>query len=184
MVRAVSVHAIAISGRYYISAAIVFSGHRDAHTATLGKFTDHATPMRVKRRHQIVQDHVGDVLMKYAALAVRPDVQLERFTFDNALIGDIFNANSREVRLACQRTDGGKLIGFELDRIAPIWVAIREGFEMRLRDRFTLSKQGQVFQIFKRRHIELSLTSVAYGGYRYQKIALRRPVYAIDQCLF
>jgi hypothetical protein len=43
------------------------------------KFGYDLTPTRVEGGHQIVQDDIGDVFVKNAFVAIRPEVEFERF---------------------------------------------------------------------------------------------------------
>jgi hypothetical protein len=51
----------------------------DGDAATDAEFGYDLTPTRVEGGHQIVQDDVGDVFVKNAFIAIRPEVELERF---------------------------------------------------------------------------------------------------------
>ena len=58
-------------------------------------------------RDQIREDAVGDVLVEGALVAKRPGIELQRLEFDAALVGDVFDQDLGEIRLAGLRAEAG-----------------------------------------------------------------------------
>src|SRR5580698_8191481 len=81
--------------------------------------------------NQLAQDLVGHRLVKGAPVAERPDVQLQRFQLDAALIGDVFELESREVRLTGLRTQAGEFREGHPDGVVAFRRGIRKGLEGR-----------------------------------------------------
>src|SRR5581483_11716542 len=85
---------------------------------------------RIERANEIVGDAIRDRLVKRALIAIRPEIQLERFQLDAFLIGNVANANRREVRLPRHRTDARKLRRFEVDLVIAFGTGIWKRLEI------------------------------------------------------
>src|SRR5262249_3977432 len=72
---------------------------------------------RADRRHQIVQDAVGDRFVERALVAVRPEIELPGFELDAERVGHVFDADSGEVRLPGLRAEAGELRAVEADDV-------------------------------------------------------------------
>src|SRR5947207_1706717 len=76
---------------------------------TLGRGRRHRRLLGPDAPHEVVEDAGGDVLVERALLAVAPEVELERFEFDDRLARCVGDRHLCEVWLARHRTDAREL---------------------------------------------------------------------------
>ena len=88
--------------------------------ATDIEFRAQSHEARLAGADQFVEYPVGDVLVECAFIAKRPDIQFEGFQFDALLVGNVFEEQCGEVRLASFRTEAGKLRRANADGVIPI----------------------------------------------------------------
>src|SRR4051812_26522249 len=98
-------------------------------TATYCKCACDVTFDGVERRHQIIENPVGDMFMEYTFVAIRPQIQFERFRLHNFLIRHITDSDGGEVRLPCHRADAGEFWTLQRDRILPSRMLVGEGLK-------------------------------------------------------
>src|SRR5690242_19967099 len=84
---------------------------------------------RAHRRHQVVQDAIGDGLVKRPLVTIRPEVELPRLELHAERVGDVFDAQGGEVRLAGLRAQAGELRGLEADLVVPLGLGVGKGLE-------------------------------------------------------
>ncbi len=87
------------------------------------------TPTGSEGGDEVVQQDVGEMLVKDALVPKRPEVELERLGLDDAFGGQITDADLGEVGLTRGRTKAGKLVGLNLDHVVPIRIAVRKGLQ-------------------------------------------------------
>src|SRR3989304_8351260 len=107
----------------------MFGLDRDPDTAANGEGAADATPAGIERRHQIVEDRIGDVLMEDAFVAIRPQIELERFRLENLRSGDVLYRDRGEVRLTRGRADAGELVALQADQVVPLRIVVGGGLE-------------------------------------------------------
>jgi putative Ca2+/H+ antiporter (TMEM165/GDT1 family) len=90
----------------------------------------HLDPAWCRRRHEIVEDAVGHVLVEGADVPVRPGVELDRPELDEPLVGHVADAEGREVGLAGHRAEAGELRDLERDLIVAVGVRVRHRLEL------------------------------------------------------
>jgi hypothetical protein len=66
---------------------LVFCFHGDRYSSADGKFRRHFAPAGSQQRDQVIQNHIGYVLVKDPLIAESPEVKFERFGFEDLLIG-------------------------------------------------------------------------------------------------
>src|SRR5579863_488653 len=76
-----------------------------------------AQEARVQRRVEMVGNLVGHGLMERAALAERPDVQLQRLELHAQLVGHVLDIERGEVRLPGARAQAGELGDLHANRV-------------------------------------------------------------------
>src|SRR3990172_8090325 len=124
----------------------VFGLDRDPDTAANGEGAADATPAGIERRHQVVEDLVGDVLVEDAFVAIRPQIELERFRLENLRSGDVLYRNRGEVRLTCGRADAGELVALQADQVLSLRIVVGEGLEF-LGRLTAAAQQSQAFEV-------------------------------------
>lgn len=91
--------------------------------------TRDAEPSRRTSGDQIVENLIGDRLVKVPLLAEGPEIEFERLELDTELIGNVFNVNAREVGLTRLGADTRELRAIEVDRVFSARVGIWECLE-------------------------------------------------------
>ena len=81
------------------------------------------------RRHQIVQNLVGDCLVKRAFIPIRPEVELEALEFDAELVGNAIDRHGREIRLPSEGAQTGEFRDLKVNEVVAPWRRILEGVE-------------------------------------------------------
>src|SRR3954466_10500995 len=84
---------------------------------------------RPHRRHQVVQDAIGDGLVKRPLVAIRPQVELPGLELHAERVGDVFDAQGGEVRLPRLRAQAGELRRLEADLVVPLGLGVGKGLE-------------------------------------------------------
>ena len=79
--------------------------------------------------HQIIQNPVGDGLMKSAFVAVAPKIKFQALELHAQFIGNILNPKHRKIRLAGFGTNAGEFRAFEADFIIALRAGIGENVE-------------------------------------------------------
>src|SRR5688572_3788906 len=90
------------------------------------EITDDRHSSRGARSHEIVEDLVGDGLVKDPSIAKPDHVVLQRLQLDTAVAGHVADADFAEVRKACLRADGGELRAVDRDLEVALRTRIRE----------------------------------------------------------
>ena len=80
---------------------------------------------------EIVQDAIDYVLIEDAHIAIGLKVEFETLQFDAAFVGDVFDFDGPEVRLAGFGADGGELRRDVLDNVIALRMRIVECFNIR-----------------------------------------------------
>ena len=80
---------------------------------------------------EVVGDLVGHRLVKSAALAERPDVELQRLQLHAQPIGHVLEFERGEVRLSGARAQAGELGNLHADRVVALGLRVGESFELR-----------------------------------------------------
>jgi hypothetical protein len=88
------------------------------------------TPVGFESLHQIIEDGVGDVLMKDTLVAIRPQVQLEGFGFKDLFVRDVLDRDRCEIWLLCCRANAGEFIGFQPHHVSALRMMVWEGFQL------------------------------------------------------
>jgi hypothetical protein len=78
---------------------------------------------------QVGGDLVRHRLMKRAAIAKRPDVEFQGFQLDTQPVGNVFELERREIRLAGFWAQAGEFRQRHADGVVALRCGIREGFE-------------------------------------------------------
>src|SRR5258706_5318080 len=111
------------------SRGLLGGGEPGLDPAPHGEVAFDGQPARLHHRHQVVKDHVRDVLVEDPAAAKGLEVELQALELHAEAIGDVVDAYGPEVRLAGLGADRGELRTRVLDRVVAAGVAIREGLE-------------------------------------------------------
>src|SRR4029453_9484030 len=88
------------------------------------------------RRHcgnQVLEDFVGDCFMECAAIAERPDVELERLELHAGRIRNILEFECRKIRLSGARAQARELRDRHPDRVIALALRVGECLERRAR---------------------------------------------------
>ena len=86
-------------------------------------------PRRRAARDQIVQDHVGDVLVIDAFCAVPLQIELQTLQLDARGGRNVRELDPRKIRLAGLRADAGEFMYVVFDKIGAVRVRIGKRFE-------------------------------------------------------
>jgi len=78
---------------------------------------------------KIAQHLVGDLFMECTFVTERPDVHLQRFQFDAALLWYVVDIDGREVWLAGFGAEAGEFRDADADGVVAILVWVFKGFE-------------------------------------------------------
>ena len=89
-----------------------------------------AQEARMRGRRNVIGDLVRHRLVKRAAIAERPDVQLQGFQLHAQPVGDIFELQRREIRLAGFRAQAGELRNLHADGVVALGRRIGKGLEI------------------------------------------------------
>src|SRR5438132_2634255 len=90
----------------------------------------HFDEARIERANEIVGDPIGHRLVKRTFIAVRPQIELQRFQLDAFLIGDVADADGGEIRLPGHRADAGELRRLEVDLVVALGVGVGKSLEI------------------------------------------------------
>src|SRR5579872_6341703 len=90
-----------------------------------------AQEARVHGALEVVGDLVGDCLVIRAAIAERPDVELQRFQLHAQLVGHELEIERRKIGLAGARAQARELGNLHADRVVAIGARIRKSFQLR-----------------------------------------------------
>ena len=115
--------------RLFAAGGFVGSGDDGVEAAARGPFGGEGHGAGFKGLDEVVEDAVGDVFVKDAALAKGLEVELVGFEFDAEFVGDVGEADGAEVGLAGHGADGGELRGDVLDFVVALEVGVGERFE-------------------------------------------------------
>ncbi len=94
------------------------------------KIADHGHALGLGGLHEIIQNLVGHRLVKMALIAEGPKIQLERLELDAARARNVPDPKACKVWLARLRTKARELGALKGDLVGPLWVRVREGFEL------------------------------------------------------
>jgi hypothetical protein len=103
--------------------------HRRVNAASHIEFSDQAHESRRCGGNQIGEYLVGHRFVERAAIAEGPNVELQRFQFHAALIGDIFEFQRGEVGLSRFRAQAGELRNGHPDRVVALGRGVGKDFE-------------------------------------------------------
>ena len=92
---------------------------------------------RVCRCIKMVGDLIRHGLVKGSTVAERPDVQLQRLQLHTQPVGNIFELQGREVRLAGFRAQAGELRDLHPDGVVALGRGIGKSFEISLHATYT-----------------------------------------------
>ena len=123
--RGLSIKAGKIHSRLWFPAAcLVLGNHCREDPATDIPACGQAHEPRFSDCHHVVEDLVGDRLVKGALITVRPHVELERLELEVLLFGNVVQAERGEVGLTGQRAQAGELGNFNMDQVVSrrLWV--------------------------------------------------------------
>ncbi|KFB67460.1 MAG: hypothetical protein CAPSK01_003220 [Candidatus Accumulibacter vicinus] len=84
---------------------------------------------RLRGACQIVQDAVGDFLVKAASVAEGPDIELQALEFDTGLVRNVIEKQGRKIRLAGFWAQTGEFRDFHVNMEIPLRRRIGKGFE-------------------------------------------------------
>jgi len=115
-------------------AACIVGNHHGVNAASNVEISLDMRSPRPDGGHQIVEDLVGDSLVKRSLVAIRPEVELPRFQLHAKSIRNVFHANRREVRLPSFGAQTSEFGTLETNDIVPIRVGIGESLVSRFLD--------------------------------------------------
>jgi len=116
-------------------ASCVVDNHHRVNAATNVEVALDTRSTWLRGGDQIIQDLVGDGLVKRSLVAVGPQVELPRFQFHAKSIRNVFHANRREVRLPSFGAQTSEFGTLETNDIVPILVGIGESLKVLGRSR-------------------------------------------------
>jgi hypothetical protein len=90
----------------------------------------HPTPMRLEGLNQVIEDGIGNVFMKHALVAVRPQIQFEGFGFEDFLVGDVLDGDRCEVWLLGCGAYTSKLVRFQTHYVSAPRVMVWKSFQL------------------------------------------------------
>lgn len=108
----------------------MFGNHGRIYSAANVKFSADAHEIGRDRAYDIVQNFIGDRLVKCALIAERPHVQLERFQFHTQFARHVFDVERSEIRLPGLRTEAGKLGNGEANSVIPVGLGIGKSLQV------------------------------------------------------
>ncbi len=85
-------------------------------------------PARGKSAYQVIQDRVGDVLVKNALVPVTLEIELQTFQLDAFFVGSVGNRERRKVGLTRLWADRGELRTTNLDAVISVGELVLERF--------------------------------------------------------
>ena len=85
---------------------------------------------RRHRARQMIDDLVGHGLVETAAIAKRPDVELEGFELNAQPVGHVFELERREIRLSGARTKTGEFRNAHANGVVVLAGRIVESFDL------------------------------------------------------
>ncbi len=88
---------------------------------------------RLDGRDDFVEHVVGHFFVERAGVPEAPHEHFQRFEFDAGLIGDVFDREVREVRLARERAVAGELRNLNVNQIIPSCMGVGERVKLGLR---------------------------------------------------
>ena len=115
-----------------ILATRILNANCERDSTARGESRGHDGLARCAGFHKIVENAVRDGFVERALIAIRGQIKLKRFAFDAETVGHVIDVDPREVRLACNRTDGSKVIRFKMNPV----ISFRSGIGKRLQTRF------------------------------------------------
>ena len=107
----------------------MFGDHVGENAAAHVEARRQAHETRLDGLDQVVEDAVGDILVKMSLVAKTPDVELQAFQFDAQLVREVIERQHREVRLAGLGAQAGELGDLHVDVEIPPGSGVREGIE-------------------------------------------------------
>jgi hypothetical protein len=94
-----------------------------------GEVSHHRDAARREQRDEVVEDPVGHRLVEVPFAAKRPQVELQAFELDAAPVGNVADADGREIRLPCHRAQAGELRAVEVDLVVTLGIGVVEPLE-------------------------------------------------------
>ena len=85
----------------------------DGDAATWGKETGNLNEFGIHQFDEVLHDDVYAVLVEVSVVSEAEKIELETLAFNHLDVRDIADAELREVRLSCNRTEGGELRAVE-----------------------------------------------------------------------
>ena len=101
----------------------------DGDAAARGEEARDLDVLGVHQGDEVLHDRVDDVLVEVAVAAEAEEVELEALALDHPHVGDVADAQLREVRLARNRAQGRELRAVETHPIVVVAVLVLEGLE-------------------------------------------------------
>src|SRR5256714_1306955 len=77
-----------------------------------------------RRAHEVIEDAIGDRLVKRALVAIRPDIELERLELHACAIGNVIERERGKVGLSRHRADAAELRNLHVDPVVALWRGI------------------------------------------------------------
>src|SRR5437667_1839509 len=108
----------------------VDAGYGGSDTAARGEGSDDLAAARPARRHEIIQEPVYCRLVEDPFIAIRLQVQLERFELDAAIAGSVAEGDRAEIGLARLGTDAGEFGAHDFDGIVAPRIGVCESFQL------------------------------------------------------
>jgi len=84
------------------------------------------------RLDKIVQNPICDRFVESALIAIRREIEFQRFTLDAEAVGHIIDVNPCEIRLPCHRTNRSEIVCLEMNPVIAVRRWIWERFETRV----------------------------------------------------
>jgi len=134
----------------------VGGGDDGADAASCGPAGFDAHPFGATGGHQVVQDLIGDVLVKNPLVAEGLEIELEALEFDAERTGNVSNHHRAEIRLAGLGAEAGELGGLVLDEVFALRVRIGEGLYCRVCCSWQMSLTINSFIAGCKRYLALS----------------------------
>lgn len=106
----------------------ILGGDFGGDAAAGAEVADDGHTSRFTACRQIVQNIIGQVLVKDAFVAVTLEIKLERFKLDAELVGAIRDMDRAEIRLAGLGAKAGEFRTIDLDIIVLLRMRIIKGF--------------------------------------------------------
>ena len=101
-------------------------------SAACGELRGHGCFAWPARLYEIVQDAVRDGFVERALVAIRGEIEFQRFTLDAQTIRYVIDIDPGKIRLTCHRTDRSEIIRFKVNSVIALRGRIRKRLQARL----------------------------------------------------